>query len=478
MRHDPQLPCHPRFPVQVKTLVGRTVPRGASRAVLARVGWERSYVHGECPSLVHTSPVSHSAEPLDHGRVGRIVRLMLAHAIDGIISSRDVDNVFDMVGVKHAERAAVLHALPEMGVRIATDPPDSLPDTDHVAELETSPARDLVRPATRTALQEDVEAARRVLHLDRRRRNPSNRVLTAQEEVGLAVLMRGPDIPLNRELPEGYRGELGPADERAPAFDALMVHNMRLVWSIARTQGAGHLELEDVVQHGMLGLRRAVEKFDATQGYKFSTYATWWIRQAITRGIANEGRLIRIPVHMLEQVNKVLAVRNRILAESGTCGLHALASETGLSAEKLVECLQLAGGIVSLDKPVEEDGDTLGDFVLTLPADEDDPAQIIDRLALRRLIRDALSDLTPREALIISLREGIDNDTPLTLDAIGKVLGLTRERIRQIEGKARDKLRAAFTKRGLGPLRPLPIAPMYDKPEDGTQAVTDSENLH
>ena len=115
---------------------------------------------------------------------------MLAHAIDGIISSRDVDNVFDMVGVKHAERAAVLHALPEMGVRIATDAPDSLPDTDHVAELETAPARDLVRPATRTALQEDVEAARRVLRSDRRRRNPSNRVLTAQEEVGLAVLMR------------------------------------------------------------------------------------------------------------------------------------------------------------------------------------------------------------------------------------------------------------------------------------------------
>ena len=205
-----------------------------------------------------------------------------------------------------------------------------------------------------------------------------------------------------------------------------MVHNMRLVWSITRTQGAGHLELEDVVQHGMLGLRRAVEKFDATQGYKFSTYATWWIRQAITRGIANEGRLIRIPVYMLEQVNKVLAIRNRILAESGTCELSRLASETGLSAEKVVECLQLASDVVSLDKPVEEDGDTLGDFVLTLPADQADPAQLIDRMALRRLIRDALDDLTPREALIVSLREGLDNDTPLTLDAVGRMLGLTR----------------------------------------------------
>jgi RNA polymerase primary sigma factor len=402
---------------------------------------------------------------------------MLAHAIDGTISSRDVDNVFDMVGVKRAERDAVVHALPEMGVRIATDVPDSFPETDEVDQIETAPARDLERSATRTALPEDVEAARRVLRSDHRRTNPSNRVLTAQEEVGLAVLMRGPDIPLNRELPEGYRAKLEPADERAQAFDAFMVHNMRLVWSIARTQNAGRLELEDVEQHGMLGLRRAVEKFDATQGYKFSTYATWWIRQSITRGIANEGRLIRIPVHMLEQVNKVLAVRNRILAESDTCELSRLTKETGLSAEKVVECLRLAIGVVSLDKAVEEDGDSLGDFVLTLPADEEDPAQLIDRMALRQLIRDALIVLTQREALIISLREGLDSDTPLTLDEIGRMLGLTRERIRQIEAKARDKLRVALTKRGLEPLRRVPVASADDNTKPDTQAVTDSEDL-
>jgi RNA polymerase primary sigma factor len=402
---------------------------------------------------------------------------MLAHVIDGIISSRDVDNVFDMVGAERAERDAVLHALHETGVRIATDVPDSVPETDDVAQLKTAPARELVRPATRTALREDVEAARRVLRSDHRRRNPSNRVLTAQEEVGLAVLMRGPDIPLNRELLSGYRGKLGPTDERARAFDGFMVHNMRLVWSIARTQDAGRLELEDVVQNGMLGLHRAVEKFDATQGYKFSTYATWWIRQSIQRGIANEGRLIRIPVHMLDQVNKVLAVRNRILAESGECKLSRLTSETGLSAEKVVECLHLAVGVVSLDKLVGEDGDSLGDFVLTLPADEADPAQFIDLMALRQLIRDALSDLTPREALIISLREGLDSDTPLTLDQVGRMLGLTRERIRQIEVKARVKLRTAYIKRGLRPLRRVPTASTDDNPEDETQAVTDSEDL-
>jgi RNA polymerase primary sigma factor len=402
---------------------------------------------------------------------------MLAHVVDGTISSRDVDNVFDMVGAKRAESDAIRCALPEMGVRITTDAPDSFPSTDDVVEPQPAPPRDLVRQATRTALQEDVEAARRLLRSDHSRRNPSKRMLTAQEEVGLAVLMRGPDVPLNRELAEGYRGELEPADERARAFDAFMVHNMRLVWSIARTQDTGRLELEDVVQHGMLGLRRAVEKFDATQGYKFSTYATWWIRQSITRGIANEGRLIRIPVHMFEQLNKVLIARDRILAESGTCELSRLTSETGLPAEKVVECLRLAAGVVSLDKPVEEDGDSLGDFILTLPDDEADPAQLIDRMALRQLIRDALSDLTDREALIIRLREGLDSDTPLTLEEIGKTLGLTRERIRQIEGKARGKLRAALIKRGLEPLRSVPTAPADDDPKDDTQVVADSEDL-
>ena len=380
---------------------------------------------------------------------------MLAHVVNGTISSQDVDNVFDLVGAKRVEIDAVLCALPDMGVCVTTDVSTSFPEIDDVAQLETALASDPACPATRTALQEDVDAARLVLRSDRRNRNPSKRTLTAQEEVGLASLMRGQDIPLSAELPEGYRAGLEAAGEQARAFDAFMVHNMRLVWSIARTQYAGRLELEDIVQHGMLGLRRAVEKFDATKGYKFSTYATWWIRQSITRGDANDGRLIRIPVHMIEQVNRVLAARNRILDESSTCKLSEVTRVTGLSAEKVVECLRLAVGVVSLDKPVEEDGDSLGDFVLTLPAVEADPAQLVDRIALRQLIRDALSDLSDREALIISLREGLDSDTPLTLDEIGRMLGLTRERIRQIETKARTKFRAALAKRGLKPLRSI-----------------------
>jgi RNA polymerase primary sigma factor len=428
---------------------------------------------------VHTSLVSHSAVPLDRDRLKRIVRFMMAHVADETISSRDADNVFDLVGAKPAERDAVLRALPQMGMRVTAEVPVSYPGTGDVIEFEVSPPLDPVPPVTRNAEREDIEAARRVLRSDRGSRNPSKRVLTAREEVGLAFLIRGSGIPLDAELPRGYRGELEPADERAQAFDTFIVHNIRLVWSVARAQHAGLLELEDVVQHGILGLCRAVEKFDATQGNKFSTYAMWWIRQSIGRGIADDGRLIRIPVHIFEQVNKVRTARNRILEKTGTCGLSRLASETGLPAERVVECLRLAAGVVSLDKPIDGDGDgdSLADFVLAIPANEADPAQLIDGMTLRRLIRDALSDLTEREAVIIRLREGLDDDMPRTLDQVGKVLGLTRERIRQIEGKAHVKLRRAFIKRGLRPMRPVPAAPADDKPHDDAQAVAESENL-
>ena len=412
---------------------------------------------------------------LDRDRVKRIVRFIWPrYGRDHQFTGRN--NVFNLVGAKRAERDAVLRVLPETGVRVTAEAPVSYPETGDVIEFEVSPPLDSVRPATRSAEREDIEAARRVLRSDRKSRNPSKRVLTAQEEVGLAFLIRGPGVALDGELPPGYRGELEPSDERAQAFDAFMVHNMRLVWSIARAQHAGLLEVEDAVQHGMLGLCRAVEKFDATQGCKFSTYATWWIRQAIGRGIANEGRLIRVPVHILEQVNKVRTARNRILDESGTCGLSRLASETGLSVEKVMECLRLAAGVVSLDKPVEEDGGSLGDFVLTIPADEADPAQLLDRMTLQQLIRDALSDLTEREAVIIELREGLDDDTPLTLDQVGRRLGLTRERIRQIEQKAHVKLRRAFIKRGLRPMRRVPTPPADDEPNDDAHTVAESEN--
>jgi RNA polymerase primary sigma factor len=417
---------------------------------------------------VHTSHVNDAADGLDHDRVRRIVRLMSAHVVEGSISARDVANVFDLVRADRIYRDAVQRGLSQAGIRVIPVAPEPSREATHPSGSGTGPGPGTGRLPDRNSYVDDLEAARRVLRLDRLIGKPSKRTLTAQQEVGLAALIRGADVPLDQELPQGYRSRLKPQDERAQAFDAFMLHNIRLVWSIANTHDSRGLDIEDVVQHGMLGLHRAVEKFDATQGNKFSTYATWWIRQSIARGIAFDSRLLRIPVYMTERIKKVIAAQTRLLTQHGTCKLSDLMDETGLPADEVVECLRLAVGVVSLDMPVGDDGDSLGDFVLQQSDNEADPAQLVDRMALRQLIRDALSELTEREALVISLRVGLDNDEPSTLDEVGKILGVTRERIRQIEAKARKKLVVALTERGLVPLRPpsTPASPDATTEED------------
>lgn len=274
---------------------------------------------------MHTCNVGDIAEDLDENRVTRIVRIVHARSSDGLISVRDLDGIFDVTRTDDSHRDAVLRRLPEAGVQIVPDEPGPTSVTDTPSNPVSA---------------DDVAAARQLLDRDSGRRKPWTRILEAREEVGLAVLVRGPDIPLDHPLPEGYRTHLGAGDERARAFDALMLHNIRLVWSIARVYADDGLEAEDIAQHGMLGLRRAVEKFDATKGYKFSTYASWWIRQAITRGIANDGRLIRLPVHMTERMKKVLSAQTRLFTRTGESRLADLVDETGLSPD---ESLNVSG---------------------------------------------------------------------------------------------------------------------------------------
>ncbi|MFR3792069.1 MAG: RNA polymerase sigma factor RpoD [Blautia massiliensis (ex Durand et al. 2017)] len=248
-------------------------------------------------------------------------------------------------------------------------------------------------------------------------------LLTPEEEIDLALKIQAG----------------GPDGEKAK--QRLSEANLRLVVSIAKRYVGRGMQFLDLIQEGNLGLIKAVEKFDHTKGFKFSTYATWWIRQAITRAIADQARTIRIPVHMVETINKVKKVSSQLLHEYGhDPSAEEIAERLEMPVDKVREIMRVAQEPVSLETPIGEEEDShLGDFI---PDDDAPvPAEAASQTLLKEQLADVLKTLTPREEKVLRLRFGLEDGRPRTLEEVGKEFNVTRERIRQIEAKALRKLR-------------------------------------
>jgi RNA polymerase primary sigma factor len=357
----------------------------------------------------------------------------------GTVAMADLTAAFDRCDLPADAVDGVLRLLADEGVEIIEAPveePDELPRAEPDGGRRAATG-DLVR-----------------IYLREIGRVP---LLTAQDEVDLAKSIEA-GLFAGEKLQASSPSSTPPADARnagrgaqlaelamlaadgMQAKQRLIEANLRLVVSIAKRYIGRGLVFLDLIQEGNLGLIRAVEKFDYTKGYKFSTYATWWIRQAITRAIADQARTIRIPVHMVETINKMARIQRQLHQDLGREATpDEIAAEMGLSAERVAEIQRIAQEPVSLQSPIGEEDSDLGDFIED--ADAVVPMEAAAFIMLQDQLEQVLDNLTIREQRIIQLRFGLTDGHPRTLEEVGREFGVTRERIRQIESKTLAKLR-------------------------------------
>jgi RNA polymerase primary sigma factor len=356
-------------------------------------------------------------EQLDHERLTALIEEGKKR---GRLSSKELLDVLEDLHLEQEQIDKFYDTLENLNIDItgeeAISPVDEItPDIEELQEIENLNEDEVVDPESVADTFNVDDPVRMYL-----KEIGKVALLTAEEEVELAKRMAGGDKEAKKRMAEA---------------------NLRLVVSIAkRYVGRGMLFL-DLIQEGNLGLIKAVEKFDYTKGYKFSTYATWWIRQAITRAIADQARTIRIPVHMVETINKVMRISRQLLQELGHDPTpEEIAEDMGLPVEKVREILKIAQEPVSLETPIGEEEDShLGDFIPDEDASE--PSEAASFTLLKEQLSEVLSTLTPREEKVLRLRFGIEDGRTRTLEEVGKEFNVTRERIRQIEAKALRKLR-------------------------------------
>jgi len=417
------------------------------------------------------------AETDEEASTTRVDDLIQRGRSQGHLSLAELRSAFDQAGLTPAEGRSILRELAESGVRLANELGDSgktrsarsagAParavkdaddaDADDESNVDLADAEVVSLEAEAAALTE----SDRLTEVDLDDQTPAmgdsvhtylksigrTSLLTAEQEVDLAKrieagLFAEHKLETATGLDDNYRRDLELIAEDGRRAKAHMLEaNLRLVVSVAKKYSDRGLSLLDVVQEGNLGLIRAVEKFDYTKGYKFSTYAMWWIRQAIQRGFADSARTIRLPVHVLEMLSKLSRVERDMHQRLGREPTpEELAVELDRTPDQIEELLRTSRQPISLDSTIGEDGETsIGDLIEDIDAPE--AGELVDRQIMADQLRHALDALTPREATIMSMRFGLYDGNPHTLDEIGKALGLTRERIRQLEKQSLSKLR-------------------------------------